>query len=306
MADNTDEEHLDNSTNTQAENPSDEIIPSTETETTNPNQEIENMEVHKHPHHVTHKKKWAEYILEFLMLFLAVFLGFIVENYREHSVEEERTEKHMHSMVENLKYDTTRYGLNLRRNVETAKGLDSFRYEIKQAIGGNINTNRLYYFYWKYRTNLSIPIINDAAISQLKSSGLLRMVKSDFLASEISDYYERRATTLIVLKENIVKRRDELNHTIELVFSFKDFDEVIERETTFSTTTDPFYEGYFEGILTRQPELKLLPTAAANFEQLYNDLAMYEMNLRIFNGFVRYDHQGADSLMSRIRHEYKF
>jgi len=37
--------------------------------------EIENMEVHKHPHHVAHKKKWEEYVLEFLMLFLAVFFG---------------------------------------------------------------------------------------------------------------------------------------------------------------------------------------------------------------------------------------
>ncbi len=29
------------------------------------------MEVH-HPHHPTHKKKWSEYLIEFLMLFAAV------------------------------------------------------------------------------------------------------------------------------------------------------------------------------------------------------------------------------------------
>src|SRR5947199_611234 len=46
-----------------------------------------NMEVHKHPHHVTHKKKWGEYLLEFFMLFLAVFLGFLAENLRESQVE---------------------------------------------------------------------------------------------------------------------------------------------------------------------------------------------------------------------------
>ncbi|HET9429672.1 MAG TPA: hypothetical protein VFO70_00790, partial [Chitinophagaceae bacterium] len=34
--------------------------------------ETTNMEVHKHPHHVTQKKKWGEYVLEFLMIFLAV------------------------------------------------------------------------------------------------------------------------------------------------------------------------------------------------------------------------------------------
>lgn len=41
------------------------------------------MEVH-HPHHPTHKKKWSEYIIEFVMLFTAVTLGFIAENIREH------------------------------------------------------------------------------------------------------------------------------------------------------------------------------------------------------------------------------
>src|SRR5207253_149136 len=56
--------------------------------------EIENMEVHKHPHHVTHKKKWEEYLLEFFMLFLAVFLGFVAENVRETSVEHEREKQY--------------------------------------------------------------------------------------------------------------------------------------------------------------------------------------------------------------------
>ena len=37
------------------------------------------MEVHD-PHHPTHKKKWSENIIEFVMLFLAVSMGFIAEN----------------------------------------------------------------------------------------------------------------------------------------------------------------------------------------------------------------------------------
>ena len=45
------------------------------------------MEVQKHPRHVTRKKKSGEYFLEFLMIFLAVFLGFIAENIREHVVD---------------------------------------------------------------------------------------------------------------------------------------------------------------------------------------------------------------------------
>ena len=47
------------------------------------------MEVH-HPHHPTHKKKWSEYIIEFVMLFAAVTLGFFAENVREHISEENK------------------------------------------------------------------------------------------------------------------------------------------------------------------------------------------------------------------------
>ena len=64
------------------------------------------MEVH-HPHHPTHKKKWTEYLLEFLMLFLAVFLGFIAENLREISVEKHRAKEYMHSLIEDLEADTS-------------------------------------------------------------------------------------------------------------------------------------------------------------------------------------------------------
>jgi hypothetical protein len=44
------------------------------------------MEVHQHSH--TPRKKWHHYFWEFLMLFLAVTLGFLVENQRATSLLE--------------------------------------------------------------------------------------------------------------------------------------------------------------------------------------------------------------------------
>ena len=46
------------------------------------------MEVHHHAHLAsgethTSRKKWTHYLWEFLMLFLAVFCGFLAENQRE-------------------------------------------------------------------------------------------------------------------------------------------------------------------------------------------------------------------------------
>src|SRR4249920_3474503 len=100
MADITDEEALDNPVNPQSKSFSEEMSSTNETETRTSNQETDNMEVHKHPHHVTHKKKWGEYLLEFIMLFLAVFLGFLAENLRERIVEHKIEKEYIQSLIE--------------------------------------------------------------------------------------------------------------------------------------------------------------------------------------------------------------
>lgn len=263
------------------------------------------MEVHHHGH-VHEKKKWKEYLFQFFMLFLAVFCGFLAEYQLEHKIELERAEKHMHTMVQNLKYDTTRYGANLRRNVEIGKGLDSFRYEIKQAIVGNVNTNKLYYYFWKYARGYSYPIINDAAISQLKSSGMVRMIKNDSLVNEIGDYYGRQTTTLNNSREAIIRTRTSLYEVVKQVFSYRDFDEFIEREAAFTVTPDSFNDTYFRGLLSRDPALQLLLGAESHLEHLYTEIAIYQIALRNMNGFIRYNEAGANSLMKHIKQEYKF
>src|SRR5215510_11126880 len=55
------------------------------------------MEVHHHSH--TARKKWTNYLWEFLMLFLAVFAGFLAEYQLEHQIEKERAEKYLQSML---------------------------------------------------------------------------------------------------------------------------------------------------------------------------------------------------------------
>jgi hypothetical protein len=62
------------------------------------------MEVH-HPHHPTHKKNWSEYIIEFVMLFTAVTLGFFAENIREGIAENHKKEELLAAVVHNFKTD---------------------------------------------------------------------------------------------------------------------------------------------------------------------------------------------------------
>src|SRR5580704_957957 len=67
------------------------------------------MEEHKHPDHVAHKAKLTEYLLQFFMLFLAVYLGFVSENIRGHNIDKGKEKVYMQNMLDDLKADTAIY-----------------------------------------------------------------------------------------------------------------------------------------------------------------------------------------------------
>src|SRR3984893_11819131 len=68
------------------------------------NSPLTTMEVHHHPE--VEKKGLKEYILEGLMIFLAVSMGFIAENIREHITEHKNAKILAESMLEDIKKDT--------------------------------------------------------------------------------------------------------------------------------------------------------------------------------------------------------
>jgi len=82
------------------------------------------MEVHAHTH--SERKKWTHYLWEFLMLFLAVFCGFLAENQREHMVEHRREKEYMVSLVDDLKNDSAFLSLSINKLIPYHLGwLDS-------------------------------------------------------------------------------------------------------------------------------------------------------------------------------------
>jgi hypothetical protein len=153
---------------------------------TAPEPETTHMEVHKHPHHVTHKKKWSEYLLEFFMIFLAVLLGFLAETEREHIVEKDRERQFMSSLVRDLQLDT----------LELAKG-HTFRMGKITAIDsmisylgvqkGNLLPAPLYRLSIKYFANRNF-FQNSGTLDQLKNSGGLRLINNRMIVDSIEAY----------------------------------------------------------------------------------------------------------------------
>ena len=189
MADNTDEEHLDNPINTQLDIPSDDIIPTQDTATINPNQETENMEVHKHPHHVTHKKKWKEYLLEFFMLFLAVFCGFLAEYQLEHIIEKDKEKQYIESLGrdvnDDIKFINEHYKQwqnNYNSSDSLAKIFESNEIIKKPELAISLMPEVI---------GFADFVSSDGTIQQLMNSGGLRLIRKRDVVDSIMAYQKQ-------------------------------------------------------------------------------------------------------------------
>ena len=173
----TDKEHPDNPKNTQSENPSDEIIPAKKIETITPNQEIENMEVHAHTH--SPRNKWTHYLWEFLMLFLAVFCGFLAEYKLEHIIEKEREKELAASFYNELTGDSlaiqTAIGNRQRKDAAFSYMKSYFR-DSSITVSSKAFSVNFFYAFATYSPSIFDP--NDAILNQLKNSGTLRYFKN--------------------------------------------------------------------------------------------------------------------------------
>jgi hypothetical protein len=186
MADNTDEEHLENPIINQSENTPDEIIPTNDSDTINPNQETKNMEVHAHDLHKAPGQGWKHYVFEFLMLFFAVFCGFLAENQREHMAEHQKEKEYLSSLVSDLKYDTSQFNLKIAQFEDKFPYFDSLFMFFNNPQQFN---NELPYKYWK-QTELisSIYIPAEPTLQQLKYSGNFRLLSNHKILDSVLIY----------------------------------------------------------------------------------------------------------------------
>ena len=100
-----------------------ETIEQLQTENLKP--QTESMEVHHHPDLHHKPKKWKEYLLEFLMIFLAVTMGFFAESLREHLSDKRIEREYIVSFVEDLKQDTAMFSQIIPLAENNIKGVDT-------------------------------------------------------------------------------------------------------------------------------------------------------------------------------------
>ncbi len=141
------------------------------------------MEVHHHAH--TSRKKWTHYFWEFLMLFLAVFCGFLAEYQLEHKIERDRAKELAASLYNDIKKDTS--DLNRIITVFTTSKInhiDSLLGMLQKKYPQNDTAFSIHTAWLVFINNFTR---NNGTYEQLKNSGSLRYFKQEFITN-LHDY----------------------------------------------------------------------------------------------------------------------
>ncbi len=142
------------------------------------------MEVHHHSH--TPRKKWTHYFWEFLMLFLAVTLGYFVENKREHHIEHQRVKQYARSLSNDLASDTSMINLVLFRIGRNIRMTDTLAAYLRQRPYEQVKNINL--FVLSSIDRYPPYTWSRATIDQIKSSGSLRYFDDEYIVKAISAY----------------------------------------------------------------------------------------------------------------------
>ncbi len=126
------------------------------------------MEVHHHPN--VEKKNFKEYFLEFIMIFLAVTMGFFAESLREHISDREKEKQHMFSMINDLKKDTSELNVELIYSKYLMHGLDSLFHSLHSNKINDSIEKRLYFLNAKYNRLIGVQF-SDKCFDPIKEWG---------------------------------------------------------------------------------------------------------------------------------------
>ena len=146
------------------------------------------MEVHAHSH--SHgKKTWRSYFWEFLMLFLAVFCGFLAEYQLEHKIEKDRELQYIQSLYEDLKENDKTFAQVLIFQESRIAMMDSMINMLNHPVSIRGNEGLLYYFA-RMSPRLRTLSVNSRTFEQLKNSGNFRLIRKIETSNRIMAYYE--------------------------------------------------------------------------------------------------------------------
>lgn len=235
------------------------------------------MESHNYPG--THgKKKWKTYIWEFLMLFLAVFCGFLAENLREENGEHQRERQFMASMLKDLRSDSIQLERILKDSVRVKK-MDSLLTLLQVNDINKMDVDAIYRLNFDYALNRETMFFTRNTITQLKSGGNMRLIRNEIVVDSINAFDNLMAG--VDVQSDIVDK---------MYFATINIEKKIFDMNYFRKNEKPAF-------IT--DDIKLMKECA-------NDIAFQIATLKNYNYMLESDYRrSANNLMNLLRKEYE-
>jgi hypothetical protein len=183
------------------------------------------------------KKNWRSYFKEFFMLFLAVFCGFLAENYRESLSAQKIEKEYILSLVEDLKTDTTNLRMYIAFRKEKSVLMDSLA-EMMLSKDRSFMGNQIY-FLARQVFNEQAFFYSDGTIQQLKNAGNLRLLRKRNVVNELLNY-EKKVMVLAEWDENDNKTKSTFREMGGRVFHSAELNKTMDSDMRFvMPTTNP-------------------------------------------------------------------
>jgi hypothetical protein len=246
------------------------------------------MEVHHHSH--TPRKKWTHYFWEFLMLFLAVFCGFLAEYQLEHVIERQREKQFIISMVKELETDTMQLHKVMKDSIRI-KGLNNLINLIQITNGEAIDVREAYYLVFKYAMGVTFMDFSSSTLSQLKNAGNMRLIR-DRNAVDSFNAMDNKIT--------LIERQQ--NNVLDGIFTASDYSTMIfntkyVRQGGEIKSAEKIREDSVPPVLmTKDPRVLLTYANKLNIQA--GRLILYHISLSRYDKF-------ATNLLSYLKREYQ-
>lgn len=148
-------------------------------------------------------KQFKQYVFEGLMIFLAVVLGSLAENFREYLSDRGKEKEYMELLVSDLNYDIEQYDKVLQKVEDLVpildslyfniKHIDQFKYLILDKWNGPVNNSNVIY----------TPLL--PTIVQLKNASNISLIQKSEVARVILQY-ENLASTNLPYRASLVNK----------------------------------------------------------------------------------------------------
>jgi hypothetical protein len=202
--------------------------------------EIENMEVHARELHKAPGHGWKHHATEFLMLFFAVFCGFLAENLREHIVEVNTEHQYIKSFYEDLTADEN----DLQNTIDYLNGQARIADSLS-ILMNHISTTQpanLVYMYLRSitRSGGALLNVNDRTIVQLRNAGGMRLIRNKGVSDSMVTYYKEVDNLKFLFDESLTIRRS-LREKLEPLLNAGDFSKVIDANNLVTNPSDTLH-----------------------------------------------------------------